>query len=94
MCRDYDKDFLLIRGVGFLGASLIFTIGISDFFLFLLCAQLHNKPLTTTTHTHTLLKALAFIYPLKSPPNSKYHTITESIYNWQNHTPAKAQGKS
>lgn len=37
--------FMLIRGVKFLGANLIVTVRISNFFflLFLLCAQLLNK---------------------------------------------------
>jgi len=36
--------FLMIRAVEFLGASLIFTVGISNFFLLLfLCARLLNK---------------------------------------------------
>ena len=37
---------------------------------------------------------LAFIYTLKSLQNSKHHTITETICSWQNHTSARARGKS
>jgi hypothetical protein len=38
--------FLLIRSTEFLGANLIFAVKITNFFffLFLLCAQLLNKP--------------------------------------------------
>ena len=36
-------DVLLIGGVEFLGASLIFAIMISSFFLFFLCTWLLNK---------------------------------------------------
>ena len=42
--------FLPIRGCEFLGASLIFSVRISNFFLFLLCTRLPNKPQPSTTH--------------------------------------------
>lgn len=43
--------FLPVQGVKFFGASLIFTVRISNYFLlFLLCAQLLNKLGPTTTH--------------------------------------------
>ena len=40
------------------------------------------------------LKALVFIYPLKSPQNSKCHTNAEAICCWQNYAPTKARSKS
>ena len=40
------------------------------------------------------LRALVFIYPLKSPQNYKHQTITETICSWQNDIPARAQDKS
>ena len=43
---------------------------------------------------HTFLGTFAFIYPFKSPQNSKHHTLAETIFSWQNHTPARARGKS
>jgi hypothetical protein len=86
--------FLLVR-VEFLGASLIFTVRISHFFLLMLflCAQLLNKPQSTAptttkpTTNHNLPHvsgALAFIYPLKNPWNSKY-TITERLQLAKSH---------
>jgi hypothetical protein len=38
---DYD---LIVREAKFLGASLTFILRIYNFFLFLLCTQLLNKP--------------------------------------------------
>jgi hypothetical protein len=72
--------FLLTKGVQFIGASLIFKGRISNFFLFLLCSQLLNKLQPTNNPP---LRALAFIYPLKSPQHSKYHTIAETVCSWQ-----------
>ena len=75
---------LLIRGLKFLGANLIFAVKMSNLYLL-------NKPQstatnqqepTTTNYKHPLPKpswVLAFICPLKSPQNSKRHTITETI---------------
>ena len=40
------------------------------------------------------IRALAFIYPLKISQNSKCHTLAETVCSWQNHTPARAQGKT
>jgi hypothetical protein len=37
---------------------------------------------------------LAFIHPLKSPQNSKHHTLAKTICCWKNHTSAGARGKS
>ena len=51
---------------------------------FFFCTWLLNKPCMTssnqtpTNHLSTTPGTLAFIYPLKSPQNSKYHTIAES----------------
>ena len=90
---------LLIRGLKFLGANLIFAVKMSNLYLL-------NKPQstatnqqepTTTNYKHPLPKpswVLAFICPLKSPKNSKRQTITETIYSWQNHASARAGGKS
>ena len=66
-------------------ASLIFAIRISSFFLllFLLCSRLLNKPQPTAAkNDQPALRALAFIYPLKNPQNSKCHTCTETIRSW------------
>ena len=32
--------------------------------------------------------------PSEKSPDSKCHTITETIYSWQNHASARARGKS
>jgi hypothetical protein len=75
-------------------------VRISNFFsfLFLLWARLLNKPWPTTGQQQPvytpLFRALAFIYPLKRPQNSKCHTITETICSWHNHTSVRAQGKA
>jgi hypothetical protein len=49
------KEAMLLTdwGIEFLGANLIFTIRISNFFLFLLFTRLHNKWQPTTTHQPT-----------------------------------------
>lgn len=87
--------FLLIRGVQFLEANLILAIRVSNFFfLFLLCIGLCNKPWPTATSNHPASQGSSIYRPLKSPQNSKCHTITETICSWQNHAPAPAQGKS
>jgi hypothetical protein len=64
---------LLIMVMEFLGASLVFTTRKSNFLLFLLCTLLFNKPQPTATNQQPTLPHgdLAFIYPLKSPQNSK-----------------------
>ena len=92
--------FLLIRAVESVGESLIFAFRISSFFF--CCSFFAHDYLTnsdqqqpTNNQEPTLsLRALAFIHPLKSSQNSKCHTITETICSWQNHAPARAQGKS
>ena len=65
--------FLLIRGIEFLGASLIFTIRISNFFLlFLLCAQLLNK-LQQTNNPTTSQGPSIYIPSKKSPEFQMSH---------------------
>ena len=59
--------------------------------LFLLCAFYY---LTNWDQRNPLIKALAFIYPLKSPQNSKHHTLMETSCDWKIHAPARALGKS
>jgi hypothetical protein len=75
---------LLIRGIEFFGASLIFASRISNFFLicflvsnnyFINCNQQQTRATTTVPPP---LRALAFIYPLKSSQNSKHHTLEET----------------
>jgi hypothetical protein len=80
---------LLPRGVEFLGASLIFNVRISNFFLLFPFAQdyltnCNQQQSTAMNQQPTLpLGTLAFIYPLKSSQNSRCHTITETILSWQ-----------
>ena len=95
-CDVITRLFLLTRGFQFLGASLIFAIiGISNFFLFLLYAQLLSK-LCPKINQQTILplRILGFIYPLKIPEDSKCHITIGTVYCWQNHASARTQGKS
>ena len=78
---------LLIRGIEFLGASLIFAISSSSFFFvhdYLTNYDESNQQPSPTPGV------LAFIHPQNSPRNSKCHTITETICSWKNHAPATA----
>lgn len=79
--------FLLIRGIQFLRANLVFNIMTSIFFSSSSCyfhfahdyLTNRNQP---TTHTWPI-GALAFLYLLKSPQNSKCHILVETICSWQ-----------
>lgn len=74
--------FLLTRGIELHGVSLIFAVRISNFFLHVSSCERDQQHSTAQPA------------PLKSPQDSKHGTVTETVYPWQSHGPAKAGGKS
>jgi hypothetical protein len=71
----------------------------SDVFLFVSSLSTTTNIPQPTQLNHqqppaTPLRALAFIYPLKSSQNSKHHTIEDTTCSWQNLASARALGKS
>lgn len=80
-----DRRTLTKRGFKFLGASLILTDRVSNFFFFMYnYLTNHNQK----TYQSPQLSG-PFIHPLRSPQNSKHHSITETICHQQNHVPAR-----
>jgi hypothetical protein len=80
--RDY---FLLSGNIEFLGLSLIFTVRISNFFLFLLCAQLLNKPDQQQPTTHTSLGRSIYAPPEQSPEIQTSHSHRNYLQPTKSH---------
>lgn len=85
--------FLLIRAFKFLETSLISVVRISNFFCFAHNYLTNYDQQWPTTNLAPWVHSIS--YSLKSPQTEfKCHTITEIICSWQDHTPARARGKS
>lgn len=85
-----DRRTLTKRGFKFLGASLILTDRVSNFFFFMYnYLTNHNQK----TYQSPQLSG-PFIHPLRSPQNSKHHSILETIWCWQKYSSARAWSKS
>lgn len=66
---------------------LIFVVRISP-------ASKHQALAGAGAEATAPLGALAFLYPLESPQDSKQQTLEGTTCSWRNHAPAGAGGKS